>query len=100
MDENNENKELKEYADGWITEREGTDAPVFLKAAFAIIPLGALIYFLVYMNGETFHSDRGPLVQAFNKVTGTANGFMYFVAALIVIYAIILVIFAFKKFKD
>ncbi|MBK7704625.1 MAG: hypothetical protein IPN69_15030 [Acidobacteria bacterium] len=100
MDENKENNELKEYADGWITERKGTDAPVFLKAAFVIIPLGALTYFFVYMNGETFHSDRGPLVQAFNKATGTANGFMYFVGALIVIYAIILVAFAFKKFKD
>ncbi|MBK8147737.1 MAG: hypothetical protein IPK58_05845 [Acidobacteria bacterium] len=100
MDENKENNELKEYADGWITERKGTDAPVFLKAAFVIIPLGALTYFFVYMNGETFHSDRGPLVQAFNKATGTANGFMYFVGALIVVYAIILIAFAFKKFKD
>lgn len=100
MDENKENGELKEYADGWMTERKGTDAPTFLKAAFVIIPLGALTYFMVYMNGETFHSDRGPLVQAFNKATGTANGFMYFVALLIVIYAAILVMFAFKKFKD
>ncbi len=100
MDENKENNELKEYADGWITERKGTDAPVFLKAAFVIIPLGSLTYFFVYMNGVTFHSDRGPLVQAFNKATGTANGFMYFVGALIVIYAIILVAFAFKKSKD
>lgn len=100
MDENKENEELKEYAGGWITERKGTDAPPFLKVAFAIIPLGALTYLLVYMNGETFHSDRGPLVAAFNRVTGTANGFMYFVAALILIYALILVMFAFKKFKD
>ena len=100
MDENKENNELKEYADGWMTERKGTDAPVFLKAAFVIIPLGALVYFFIYMNGETFHSDRGPLVQAFNKATGTANGFMYFVGALIVVYAIILIAFAFKKFKD
>ena len=100
MEENNENKELKEYADGWMTERRGTDAPMFLKAAFVIIPIGALIYFMVYMNGETFHSDRGPLVTAFNKATGTANGFMYFVGALILIYAAILIMFAFKKFKD
>ncbi len=100
MEENNENKELKEYADGWMTERRGTDAPMFLKAAFVIIPIGALIYFMVYMNGETFHSDRGPLVAAFNKATGTANGFMYFVGALILIYAAILIMFAFKKFKD
>jgi len=95
-----EKDEIKEYADGWMTERKGTDAPLFLKAAFVIIPLGAITYFLVYMNGETFHSDRGVLVQAFNKATGTADGFMYFVAALIIIYAIILIMFAFKKFRD
>lgn len=100
MDEKSENKELKEYADGWITERKGTDAPTFLKAAFVIIPLGALTYFFFYMNGETFHSERGRLVEAFNKVTGTANGFMYFVGGLIVIYAIFLILFAFKKFRD
>ena len=52
------------------------------------------------MNGETDHADRGVLVQAFNKATGTANGFMYFVAALVFIYICILVAFAFKKFRD
>jgi hypothetical protein len=52
------------------------------------------------MNGETDHADRGVLVQAFNKATGTANGFMYVVGGLIAIYIIILVIFAFKKFRD
>lgn len=95
-----EKEEIKEYADGWLTERKGTDAPPFLKAAFIVIPLGALTYFLIYMNGETFHSERGVLVQAFNKATGTANGFMYFVAGLILIFAIILITFAFRKFKD
>jgi len=100
MDENKENTELKEYADGWLTERKGTDAPAFLKAAFVIIPLGALVYFFVYMHGETFHSERGKLVQAFNKVTGTSDGFMYLVGGLILIYAIILILFAFKKFRD
>ncbi|MEZ5427031.1 MAG: hypothetical protein R2747_12235 [Pyrinomonadaceae bacterium] len=100
MEEKQENSEIKEYADGWITERKGTDAPPFLKAAFVIIPLGALTYFFVYMNGETFHSERGPLVEGFNKATGTANGFMYFVGALILIYLGIVALFAFKKFRD
>ncbi len=100
MDENKENNELKEYAGGWMTERKGTDAPIFLKVAFAVISLGALTYLIVYMNGETDHADRGVLVQAFNRATGTANGFMYIVGGLIAIYIIILVIFAFKKFRD
>jgi hypothetical protein len=100
MDEKKENEELKEYAGGWMTERKGTDAPIFLKVAFAVISLGCLTYLIVYMNGETSHADRGVLVQAFNKATGTADGFMYFVGALVFIYICILVVFAFKKFRD
>lgn len=100
MEDKQENNEIKEYADGWITERKGTDAPGFLKVAFIIIPLGALTYLFFYMNGETFHSERGTLIQAFNKVTGTANGFMYLVGGMIIIYAIFLIMFALKKFRD
>jgi len=100
MDENKENDEIKEYADGWMTERRGTDMPMFLKVAFIVISLGCVTYLIVYMNGETGHADRGVLVQAFNKVTGTADGFMYFVAALALIYAGILIFFAFRKFRD
>lgn len=100
MEENKNNNEIKEYADGWITERKGTDAPVFLKFAFIVISLGCVTYLIVYRNGETTHADRGVLVEAFNKVTGTADGFMYFVAALGLIYAAILIAFAFKKFRD
>ena len=29
-----QNPKIKEYADGWITEREGTDVPGFLKLAY------------------------------------------------------------------
>lgn len=100
MDENKDKEDLKEYAGGWMTERRGTDAPMFLKVAFAVISLSCLTYLIVYMNGETGHADRGVLVQAFNKVTGTADSFMYFVGGLIAIYIIILVLFAFKKFRD
>ncbi len=100
MDENKENDEIKEYAGGWMTERKGTDAPIFLKVAFTVIVLSCTTYLIVYMNGETSHADRGVLVQAFNKITGTADGFMYFVAGLILLYAIILITFVFKKFRD
>lgn len=95
-----EKEELKEYAGGWMTEKRGTDAPIFLKVAFAVITLSCLTYLIVYMNGETDHADRGVLVQAFNKATGTANGFMYVVGGLVFIYICILVAFAFKKFRD
>ena len=71
--------ELKEYADGWITERKGTGVPGFLKLAFPIIGAAVVIYLAVFTNGEIHHSTRGPLVQQLNAVTGTANGFMYVV---------------------
>lgn len=95
-----EKEELKEYAEGWITERKGTEVPTFLKFAYIIIAGGCLSYLVVYMNGETSHADRGPLVQIFNAVTGTANGFMYTVVAIGVIYALILISFVFKKFHE
>ena len=95
-----EKDEIKEYADGWITERKGTDVPIFLKVAFIVIGSGAFIYFLIYMNGEVNHSDRGVLVRALNSVTKTADGLMYFIAALIAVYGIILAVFAFRKFHQ
>lgn len=97
MSENKDNKDLKEYADGWITERKGTDVPTFLKFAYIVIAFGCMAYMVVYMNGEVNHADRGVLVRAFNAVTGSANGFMYAVVGIGVIYAIILVVFAFRK---
>ncbi|MEW6128590.1 MAG: hypothetical protein AB1757_16240 [Acidobacteriota bacterium] len=100
MESSKENTEIKEYADGWITERKGTDVPMFLKFAFIVIAGGCLTYLFLYMNGEETHSDRGTLVRAFNEVTGTTNGFMYFVAALGIIYGAILVRFTFKKFHE
>ena len=35
-----EKTKIKEYADGWITEREGTDIPTFLKFAYIVIAGG------------------------------------------------------------
>jgi hypothetical protein len=93
-------EEVKEYADGWITERKGTDAPAFLKFAYIIIAGGCVAYLLLYMNGETGQEDRGVLVQAFNAATTTANGLMYFVAALGIVYGLIVVAFVFRKFHD
>ena len=92
--------EVKEYADGWISERKGTDVPVFLKFAYIVIALGCVAYFFIYMYGEVNHSTRGALVRQFNAVTQSSSGLMYFVAALILIYAVIVVKFAFSKFHE
>lgn len=94
------NEEIKEYAEGWITERKGTEVPTFLKFAYIIIIGGCLAYLVMFMNGETGHAERGPLVQLFNQVSPPANGVMYLVVGLAVLYMIILVSFAFKKFHE
>ncbi len=91
---------LKEYAGGWITEREGTTVPAFLKFAYIVIAGGCLTYFLVYMNGEVDHADRGKLVRAMNAATEASNGLMYGIAALILIFGIVVVAFAFGKPHD
>jgi hypothetical protein len=91
--------ELKEYSDGWITERKESEIPGFLKLAYPIIAIAALVYLVVFMNGEVNHSTRGIFVQQLNAVTGTANIFMYFVGAMIVAYAVILLAFVFGKQK-
>ncbi len=88
--------DIQEYADGWITERKGTGVPAFLKFAYIVIMVGVIGYFFVYMNGEVNHSDRGFLVRQFNQVTQSSPGFMYMVLAMVVIYTIIVVAFAFK----
>ena len=88
---------IKEYADGWITEREGTEIPGFLKLAYPIIAGGVIAYFFLYMYGEVNHSERGPLVRAMNAATEASGTLMYAIAALIVIYGIIVVAFAFGK---
>ena len=88
---------LKEYADGWITEREGTAVPGFLKLAYIVIAASAAAYFLIYMYGEVDHPDRGSLVRAMNAATEASGSLMYAIAALIVIYGIIVVVFSFGK---
>src|SRR5215471_5136647 len=91
------NPKIKEYAEGWITEREGTEVPGFLKLAYVVIAGGCLAYFLIYMYGETGHPDRGRLVQAMNAATQASGALMYAIAAMIVIFGLIVVAFSFKK---
>jgi hypothetical protein len=89
----------KDYAGGWITEKEGTDVPAFLKFCYPVIALGCIIYLFVYMNGEINHADRGSLVQNLNAATGNADTFMMIVGGLAVIFAVITAYFGFKKLQ-
>jgi SNF family Na+-dependent transporter len=93
---NEPESEIQEYADGWITERKGTGVPAFLKFAYIVIMAGVIGYFFLYMNGEVDHSDRGLLVRQFNSMTQSSPVFMYMVIAMVVVYALIVVAFAFK----
>jgi hypothetical protein len=93
-------QELKEYADGWMTERKGTDAPGFLKLAFPIIGLGCVAYLIFQMYGDIGHATRGPLVQQFNAATRTSPALMYIVAALALVYVALVVIFTIRTFHE
>jgi Na+/H+ antiporter NhaC len=94
------NQELKEYAGGWMTERKGTDVPGFLKLAFPIIGFFCVAYLVVYMNGEVSHSDRGSIVQQFNRATESSPGLMYAIAACALVYVVLVVAFAIRKFHE
>lgn len=91
-----EEGDIHQYADGWISERKGTGVPTFLKFAYVVIMAGVIGYFFVYMNGEINHSDRGFLVRQFNAATQSSPLFMYIVAGMLAVYAVIVVAFAFK----
>jgi len=91
--------DLHQYADGWISERKGTGVPAFLKFAYIVIIAGVIGYFFLYMNGEVNHSDRGALVRQFNAATQSSPGLMYAVIAMVVVYAVIVVAFAFKAVR-
>lgn len=88
---------LKEYADGWMTERKGTDAPGFLKLAIPVIGLGGVGYLVFQMFGDVGHATRGPLVQQFNAATKTNTTLMYGIALMVLIYVVIVAVFAFRK---
>lgn len=90
-------QKIKEYAGGWITEREGTQIPPFLKLAYIVIAGGCLAYFFLYMYGEVNHADRGVLVQALNAATQASAGLMYAIAGMIVLFGLIVVAFSFGK---
>ena len=96
-DEKKGQEELKDYADGWMQERKGTDAPGFLKLVTPIISLSGVAYLIFQMYGDVNHSTRGPLVQQFNATSKTSSMFMYIVAGLVLIYAVIVSVFAFSK---
>jgi len=93
-------KDIKDYADGWITERTNTQIPGFLKLAFPVIGLGCTAYLVYMRNGDVGHATRGPLVEKFNLVSHPSPAVSYTVAALALIYVLIVVRFALATHKE
>jgi len=91
---------IKEYAGGWMTERVGTQVPGFLKLAIPVIALCCAAYLLIYMNGDVNQPDRGPLVRAMNAATEASAGLMYAVEATMIVFGVIVVLFALAKPHD
>ena len=88
---------IKEYADGWITEREGAPIPGFLKLAFIVISCSALAYILLFINGDVNNTPRGELVRAFDAATQFSASLMYAIAAMIVVFGVIVVVFSLRR---
>lgn len=93
-------KDLKQYADGWITERKHTDVPRFLRFCYIVIASCCVAYLVLNIYGDIGHSERGPLVREFVRATTTSAPFMYFVAALVAVFFILVIIFAFRKMHE
>lgn len=91
---------VKEYAEGWISERKGTDVPTFLRVVYIALGAFCVAYFILDRNGEVGHATRGALVKQFNLSTGTADAFMYMVAAILALTIVAIVTFAFRKLDD
>ena len=91
--------DLHEFAGGWITERKGTEPTGFLKATYVVVAIAGIVYSILWADGDT-SGDRGKLVQQLNDHTMSSRGFMWFVTALVAIFAVILWKYAFTKSKD
>ena len=96
----NPNEDLKEYAGGWLTEHKHAPTPFFLKLAFPVIGLCSTAYIVMQMYGDVSHETRGKFVQQFVKATETSPALQYTVAALALIYVLIMTVFTYRTFKE
>lgn len=92
--------EVKDYAGGWITERKHTNVPAFLRVSYIVISASCVAYLILFLYGEVSHSERGTLVQQFNRISETSPGLMYAIAGLAALFFIGLIAFAFGKTHD
>lgn len=91
------NPDLHEIAGGWITERKGTEVPMFLRFTYIVVGLFTVSYLILYIFGDTTHPERGTLIEQFNRATETSPGLMYGVAALVAVFFLGVITFAFRN---
>ena len=87
-------EDLKSYAGGWMTEKKGTDSdvPEILTSYCLRLPRISL----AFINGEVNHSTRGRAGPPVGCRHRNRQRIYVFCAALIAIFAIITVKFAFR----
>ena len=59
--------ELHEYPGG-VVESPGGKIPIFLKLTYVGFTLFAILYFILYFNG-----NGSPLVELYNELTGAGS---------------------------
>lgn len=95
------NAPVHEIAGGWITERTGTPVPLFLKLTYIVFCLFGLYYLFAYAQGEVDHATRGALVRLQNEAAQLPGmGWIYFIAAVLLLYVIGLLWYAFTAKEE
>jgi hypothetical protein len=74
--------------------------PGLLKLTYIVIAAGAFAYFLIYMHAAVDHPDRAVLVPALNAAAQASAGLMYAIAAMIVVFGVLVVALSFGKSQD
>jgi hypothetical protein len=91
-------KGIHELAGGWITERKGTEIPLFLKLSYVGFSIFGIVYLFLYATGEVDHASRGPLVQQINQAMELpGSAWIYFLAVVLVAFVAGLFAYAFRS---
>lgn len=89
-----------DIAGPWITEKNDSPVPPFLRVCYVVVASACVAYLILFMYGEVGHAERGPLVQQFNRATVTNEPLMYSIAGLAAAFFVGVSIFAARKPHD
>ena len=87
---------VKELAGGWITERVGTEIPLFLKLTYIGFCLFGISYLFLYKDGEVGQASRGPLVKEMSgSMDAVPGGWVLLLAIVLLVFTAGLLWYAF-----